>query len=186
MILLECGFGNRSYCVLPQVWVLWFCFEFFVSVLNFAILFWVLRFCFEFCVSVLGFVILFRILWFCFEFCDFVLGFAILFQGFVIVFWVFWFCFEFCDSVLFLSPLSTRKSKTQLPWFRNRCDKHHYHCSSFSLVCKSRCFYSCFCIACYCFSCNNFIKASVAMLYRREASSIWRFCICQRVGVYWC
>ena len=30
--------------------------------------------------------------------------------------------------------LSTRRSKTQLPWFRNRCDKHRYHCSSFSLV----------------------------------------------------
>ena len=27
--------------------------------------------------------------------------------------------------------LSTRRSKTQLPWFRNCCDKHHYHCSSF-------------------------------------------------------
>ena len=39
--------------------------------------------------------------------------------------------------------LSTRKSKTQLPWFRNRCDKHHYHCS-FSSVWKSRCFYTCF------------------------------------------
>ena len=23
--------------------------------------------------------------------------------------------------------LSTRGSKKQLPWFRNRCDKHHYH-----------------------------------------------------------
>ena len=48
--------------------------------------------------------------------------------------------------------LSTRRSKTQLPWFRNRCDKHHYHCSSFSFVWKSRCFYTCFCIVCYCFS----------------------------------
>ena len=48
--------------------------------------------------------------------------------------------------------LSTRRSKTQLPWFRNRSDKHHYHCSSFSFVWKSRCFYTCFCIACCCFS----------------------------------
>ena len=24
--------------------------------------------------------------------------------------------------------LSTRRSKTQLPWFHNCCDKHHYHC----------------------------------------------------------
>ena len=31
------------------------------------------------------------------------------------------------------SRLSTRRSKTQLQWFRNLCDKHHYHCSSFSL-----------------------------------------------------
>ena len=37
--------------------------------------------------------------------------------------------------------LSARPSKTQLPWFRNRCDKHHYHCSSFSFVWKSRCLY---------------------------------------------
>ena len=37
--------------------------------------------------------------------------------------------------------LSTGRSKTQLPWFRNRCDKHHYHCSSLSFVCKSRCLY---------------------------------------------
>ena len=29
--------------------------------------------------------------------------------------------------------LSTRGSKTQLPWFLNRCDRHHCHCSSFSL-----------------------------------------------------
>ena len=29
--------------------------------------------------------------------------------------------------------------------------KHHYHCSSFSFVWKSRCFYTCFCIVCYCF-----------------------------------
>ena len=48
--------------------------------------------------------------------------------------------------------LSTRRSKTQLPWFRNRCDKHHYHCSSFSVFWKSRCFYTCFCIVCYCSS----------------------------------
>ena len=39
-----------------------------------------------------------------------------------------------------------RRSKTQLLWFRNRSDKHHYHFSS------SRCFYTRFCIACYCFS----------------------------------
>ena len=48
--------------------------------------------------------------------------------------------------------LSTRRSNTQLPWLRNRCDKHHYHCPSFSFVWKSRCFYTCFCIVCYCFS----------------------------------
>ena len=48
--------------------------------------------------------------------------------------------------------LSTRRSKTLLPWFRNRCDKHHYHCSSFSFVRKSTCFYTCFGILCYCFS----------------------------------
>ena len=46
--------------------------------------------------------------------------------------------------------LSTRRSKTQLLWFRN--DKHYYHCSSFSFVWMSRCFYTCFCIVCYCFS----------------------------------
>ena len=53
--------------------------------------------------------------------------------------------------------LSTERSKTQLPWFRNSCDKHHYHCSSFSFVWKSRCLYL-FCIVCYCFSWNNFLK----------------------------
>ena len=37
--------------------------------------------------------------------------------------------------------LSTRRSKTQLPWFRDRSDKHHHHCSSFSFVWKSRFFY---------------------------------------------
>ena len=37
--------------------------------------------------------------------------------------------------------LSAGRSKTQLPWFRNRCDKHHYHCSSLSFVWKSRCLY---------------------------------------------
>ena len=47
---------------------------------------------------------------------------------------------------------STRRSTTQLPWFRNRCDKHHYHCSSFSFVWKSRFFCISFCIVCYCFS----------------------------------
>ena len=31
-------------------------------------------------------------------------------------------------------------SKTPLPWFRNLCDKHHYHCSSFSFVWKARYF----------------------------------------------
>ena len=30
--------------------------------------------------------------------------------------------------------LSARRSKTQLPWFRNRCDKHHYNCSSLILA----------------------------------------------------
>ena len=30
--------------------------------------------------------------------------------------------------------LSTRGSKTQLPWFRNRCERCHYYCSSFSFV----------------------------------------------------
>ena len=34
--------------------------------------------------------------------------------------------------------LSTKRSKTQLPWFCNGCDD--YHCSSFSFVWKSRCF----------------------------------------------
>ena len=34
-----------------------------------------------------------------------------------------------------------KDSETQLPWFRNRCDKHRYHCSSFSFVWKSRCLY---------------------------------------------
>ena len=29
---------------------------------------------------------------------------------------------------------------------------YHYHCSSFSFVWNSRCFYACFCIVCYCFS----------------------------------
>ena len=48
--------------------------------------------------------------------------------------------------------LSTRRSKTQLLWFRNQSDKHHYHRSSFSFVWMSRCFYICFCIVCYCFS----------------------------------
>ena len=48
--------------------------------------------------------------------------------------------------------LSTRRSKTQLPWFRNRCDKHHYHCSSVRVVWNSRCFYTCFFIVCYYFS----------------------------------
>ena len=48
--------------------------------------------------------------------------------------------------------LSTRRSKTQLLWFRNQSNKHHYHCSSFSFVWMSRCFYTCFCIVCYCFS----------------------------------
>ena len=48
--------------------------------------------------------------------------------------------------------LSTRRSKTQLLWFRNQSDKHHYHCSSFSFVWMSRCFYTFFCIVCYCFS----------------------------------
>ena len=28
--------------------------------------------------------------------------------------------------------LSTKGSKTQIPWFRNCCDRHHYHCSPFS------------------------------------------------------
>ena len=32
------------------------------------------------------------------------------------------------------------------------------HCSSFSFVWKGRCFYTCSCIACYCFSCNNLLK----------------------------
>ena len=51
--------------------------------------------------------------------------------------------------------MSTRGSKTQLPWIRNRCDRHHHHCSSFSFLWKSRCFYTCYCILGYCFSCNN-------------------------------
>ena len=29
--------------------------------------------------------------------------------------------------------VSTGGSKTQLPWFRNCCDRHHYHCSSLVL-----------------------------------------------------
>ena len=36
--------------------------------------------------------------------------------------------------------LSTRRSKTQLLWFLNQSNKHHYHCSSFSFVWMSRCF----------------------------------------------
>ena len=46
--------------------------------------------------------------------------------------------------------LLTRGSKTQLPWFRNRCVGHHYHndCSSFSFVWKRRCFYICMFLYC--------------------------------------
>ena len=51
--------------------------------------------------------------------------------------------------------LSTGRSKTQLPWFRNRCDRHHYLCSSFSFVWKSRCLYLFFV---FFFSCNNCLK----------------------------
>ena len=46
-----------------------------------------LRFCFELFVSVLGFVILFCVLLFCFEVCDSGLSFAILF-------WILGFCFR--------------------------------------------------------------------------------------------
>ena len=48
------------------------------------------------------------------------------------------------------------EANTQLAWFCNGCDD--YHCSSFSFVWKSRCFYTCFCIECHCFSCNNLLK----------------------------
>ena len=61
-------------------------------------------------------------------------------------------CLALGRSDLEIDRLSSRRRKTHLPWSRNRCDKHHYHCSSFSFVWKSRCFYTCFCIVCYCFS----------------------------------
>ena len=51
-------------------------------------------------------------------------------------------------------------SKTPLPWFRNLCDKHHYHCSSFSFVWKSRYFSTCFSVLCV----IAFHKVYVAML----------------------
>ena len=51
--------------------------------------------------------------------------------------------------------LSTRRNKTQLPWF---CNGDDYHCSSFSFVWKNSFFYTCFCIECHCFSCNNLLK----------------------------
>ena len=47
-------------------------------------------------------------------------------------------------------------------------NRHHYHCSSCRFVCKSRCFYTCFCIACYCFPCNNLCRDLV-----HELSSVW-------------
>ena len=36
--------------------------------------------------------------------------------------------------------MSTRGSKTQLPWFRNCCDRDHYHCSSLVLFGRVRVF----------------------------------------------
>ena len=82
--------------------------------------------------------------------------------------------------------LSTRRSKTQLPCFRNRCDKHHYHCFSFSLVWKSSCFYTCFCIACYCFSCKNLLnlvlRCCIDMKYPRYGDSAFGSEFCK--GVY--
>ena len=38
-------------------------------------------------------------------------------------------------------------------------------------VWKSRCFYTCFCIACYCFSCNNLCCDAV-----HELPLVWRLC----------
>ena len=57
--------------------------------------------------------------------------------------------------------LSTRRSKTQLPWFRNRCDKHHYHCSSFSVVWRVGVFILVFVLYVIAFH-----KVYVAMLWR--------------------
>ena len=50
------------------------------------------------------------------------------------------------------------EAKRSYHGFVTRCDKHHYYCSSFSFVWKSRCFHTCFCIA--------FHKVYVAMLWR--------------------
>ena len=47
-------------------------------------------------------------------------------------------------------------------------NRHHYHCSPCRFVCKSRCFYTCFCIARYCFPCNNLCRDLV-----HELSSVW-------------
>ena len=62
-------------------------------------------------------------------------------------------------------------------------NRHHYHCSSCRFVCKSRCFYTCFCIACY------FVHVIyVAILYmnyprrmERRLRIFSKFC----KGVYW-
>ena len=70
-------------------------------------------------------------------------------------------------------------SKTPLPWFRNLCDKHHYHCSSFSFVWKGRYFYTCFSVLCV----IAFHKVYVAMLWIDRRLCIFsKFC----KGEYWC
>ena len=67
--------------------------------------------------------------------------------------------------------LSTRGSQTLLPWFLNRCDKHHYHCSSFSFVWKSRCFHICFCIVYFSFSCRMFTVPYLSVISSRYITS---------------
>ena len=47
-------------------------------------------------------------------------------------------------------------------------NRHNYHCSSCRFVCRSRCFYTCSCIACYCFPRNNLCRDLV-----HELSSVW-------------
>ena len=71
--------------------------------------------------------------------------------------------------------LSTRRSKTQLQWFRNLCDKHHYHCCSFSFFGRVGVI-----ILAFVLYVIPFHKVYVAML--------WRLCIFSKFckGVYWC
>ena len=57
--------------------------------------------------------------------------------------------------------MSTRGSKTQLPWFRNYCDRDHYYCPSLVLFGRVRVFILVFVLRVIVFH----VMIYVAMLY---------------------